>query len=203
MKTVFAVKALEPAFLPDYLDFFERRAFADNPDWSECYCRFFQASSLGEWEGRSGAENRAAAERDIASGKARGYLAYADGRAVGWCASDAKLAYPMLANFPGILGPGDDRAAAIVCLIVDQARRRMGVARSLVEAAVEGARKAGFQVIEAYPRRPNPIEALSDADQYPGPLALYESLGFARSRGAGDRILMVKKLAPRMEEASP
>jgi GNAT superfamily N-acetyltransferase len=190
-----SIKALEPALLADYLDFFDRRAFADNPDWSACYCRCFQASSPAEWERLGAAENRAAAIKGIGSGATKGYLAYADGRAVGWCASDAKASYPMLANFPGAAGPGDARAAAIVCLIIEKNYRRMGIARALVEAAIDGARKAGFLAFEAYPRKPKEGEPMSDAEAYSGPLALYEALGFKKSREAGDRVVMSLGLA--------
>jgi len=195
METAVSVKALEPGLLHDFLDFFDRRAFADNRDWSACYCRFFHAASLGAWERLTGNENRAAAARDIAAGRMRGYLAYANGRAIGWCAVDSKSAYPMLANLSAITGPGDEKVAAIVCLIVEKDHRRMGIALSLVEAAIDGARKSGFLSMEAYPRRPKDGAALSDAEAYPGPRSLYARLGFAEVREAGDRNVVSLKLS--------
>ncbi len=35
------IRELTPALAGDYLAFFDGDAFADNPDWASCYCRFF------------------------------------------------------------------------------------------------------------------------------------------------------------------
>jgi ribosomal protein S18 acetylase RimI-like enzyme len=63
------VLAFAPERLEDYLDFFDRAAFADNPDWAGCYCLFYHIPE-GEWEKRSGAQNRqGAAELARAGGR--------------------------------------------------------------------------------------------------------------------------------------
>jgi GNAT superfamily N-acetyltransferase len=191
-----AIRALAPALAADFLEFFDARAFADNPGWSDCYCRFFKARTLEEWDKLGAAENRAAAEKGVLSGEMSGYLAYVDGRAVGFCAADAKAAYPLLANYPGLPGKDDAGAAAIVCLVVEKAHRRKGIGKALVRAAVEGAERAGFRSIEAYPRAQIEERALSDAESYPGPASLYAGLGFARLREAGDRIVMSRTIRP-------
>ena len=33
-----AIQPLTKDLLPDWLDFFDNIAFADNPEWADCYC---------------------------------------------------------------------------------------------------------------------------------------------------------------------
>ena len=55
------IRALAPDLVEDYLGFFDRDAFTDNPRWASCSCRFYLASWTEKpWEARSGEENRAA-----------------------------------------------------------------------------------------------------------------------------------------------
>ena len=58
-----------------------------NPDWAFCYCLFpYYDHPAGDWEERPAEANRAAISEAIASGRASGFLAYAEGRVVGWAA---------------------------------------------------------------------------------------------------------------------
>jgi len=73
------IKPLEPDLLDDFLYYFDNIGFADNPDWSVCYCHFYHfAGSIKEWEKRTGEENRNASIGLIRSGKMHGFLAYLD-----------------------------------------------------------------------------------------------------------------------------
>ena len=42
------VKELTPSLRDDFLLFFDNVAFADNPDWGDCYCYTYQFSDRGE-----------------------------------------------------------------------------------------------------------------------------------------------------------
>ncbi|MGH2625730.1 MAG: hypothetical protein ACRDHY_03660, partial [Anaerolineales bacterium] len=78
------IRRLTPELLPDYLSFFDRDAFPDNPRWADCYCAFFHADPAARnWEDRRGAENRAQAARLIEEGNLHGYLAYDEGKVIG------------------------------------------------------------------------------------------------------------------------
>ena len=91
------IKRLGPELTEDYLDFFNNRAFTDNPPWGGCYCIGWQMGreaqdrqdrAVAQSDGGEAAIMAILAEEvraQIASGALRGYLAYADGLCIGWC----------------------------------------------------------------------------------------------------------------------
>ena len=183
------VRELTPGLLADWLAFFDREAFSDNPKWASCYCHFYFADHTArEWDLRSTAENREASSGLIAGGRLRGYLAYLDGKPVGWCQAGPRLRIPNLQNEEVLAVDDADRVGSIVCFIVAKPHRGRGVARSLLEAACAGFRSQGLAFAEGYPRR----TAASDAANYHGPLSLYLNSGFTVFREA-DAVTIVRK----------
>jgi GNAT superfamily N-acetyltransferase len=64
---------------------------------------------------------------------------------------------------------------AVACLLVLPELRRKGVARALVQAAVQDCLARGNSFLEAFPRGRCDV---SDEEQWMGPLDLYLELGF-------------------------
>ncbi|MEW6073208.1 MAG: GNAT family N-acetyltransferase [Planctomycetota bacterium] len=177
--TRFTVRPLTPDLLPDWLAFFDERAFADHPAWASCYCAFFHADCSGEeWEKRTAAENRVAASRWIRDGRLRGYLAYAGEEAVGWVHAAPRLLIPNLARRERLAIDDAEHVGSIVCFVIARPSRRQGAAARLLAAAVDGFRAAGLRVAEAYPR----TAGAGDAEHFPGPLRLYLAAGFHEVR---------------------
>ncbi len=58
---------------------------------------------------------------------------------------------------------------------MDEEERRKGVARGLLAAGIEAARRAGAKQIEAFPRR---AEQVSDDQLFTGPFSIFEQHGF-------------------------
>jgi hypothetical protein len=80
------IEPLAPERAGDFFAFFEGSAFSDNPRWASCYCQCFLVDHrVVAWKDRGAAENRAQAAALIDSGGMQGYLAYHEGRPVGWC----------------------------------------------------------------------------------------------------------------------
>src|SRR3954451_7805168 len=53
------IRPLTPERRDDWLCFFDRDAFMDNPMWADCYCMFYRFSGMNEeWERRTATENR-------------------------------------------------------------------------------------------------------------------------------------------------
>ena len=184
---------LNQARLEDYLHFFDRVAFTDNPDWADCYCLFYHVPE-GEWEKRSGAQNREAAVGLIRDGGLSGFLAYEQGRPVGWCNANRKGSYALLSGARELWDPQEDgsRTLSVVCFVIAPENRRRGVARSLLAAALAAARDQGLERAEAYPRR----QARTAAQHYHGPLELYLQQGFAVHREFPDFWIVRRDLAP-------
>lgn len=165
------VRPLTGELAPDFLRFFDRTAFADNPDWHGCYCCFhYHDSNAGGWEARTGACNREAMASLIAGGEAEGFLAYDGDDVVGWCNAAPKSLFPQLRRLPG---NGAD-TAFVPCFVVAPARRREGVARRLLEAACDSLRQRGFTRLLAKPVR----GAATAAENHAGPLPLFLGAGF-------------------------
>jgi GNAT superfamily N-acetyltransferase len=157
------------------LAYFDREAFKDNPDWSACYCQFYYHNAGDpRWEEISGEENRSLARENIQNARMQGYLAYSDGKVVGWCNAGPKTGYARLMSDERFCGADDALTVAIVCYVVDSCFRRQGIARALLQHACADARERGYVYVEAYPR----LLEQSDAGHYHGPQRLYVGEGF-------------------------
>jgi GNAT superfamily N-acetyltransferase len=184
------VKELTPELRDTLLTFFERDAFADHPKWASCFCFFPHAPHDQEkWPERTAAQNRADTTRMIDARTMRGYVAFVDGKAVGWCNANDLTRYT-ITDDPGAGEPG--HVGGIACFVVARPYRRTGVARALLDAAVEGFRRAGYRMVEAYPR----AGTESDAENHTGPLALYLEAGFVAHGEVDGATIVRKELAP-------
>jgi GNAT superfamily N-acetyltransferase len=167
------VQPLTADRLPDFLRFFDYEAFPDNPAWASCYCQFFYIADRDAWAQQGAADNRAGACDRIPAGQMTGYLAYVDREPAGWCNAGPRTLYPRVDA-----EAGTDEAASqigsIVCFVIAPPYRRHGLAKQLLDAALDGFRTQGLAIAEAYPHR----EAGSDGAAFRGPLSLYESAGF-------------------------
>ncbi len=163
---------LSPERLADFLAFFEGAAFADNPKWGFCFCQFMCVDHAQvDWGKRTAEENRAAACRRVRAGTMQGYLAYREGRPVGWCNAAPRV---MLDAFADEHDPDASRIGQIACFVVAREHRRSGVATALLHAACAGMRKQGLEIAEA-----TPISGAStDARNHFGPLGMYLAAGF-------------------------
>lgn len=167
----YTVKALGPGHYNDWLDFFESRAFADNPWWKSCYCTHYHKTA-----GSTGTQlkmtNREYAKRLIESGGMQGYLALTQqGIIVGWCNANDRRAYQALAADKA----GEDaKVKSVVCFVIQKEYRKQGIATQLLQRAISEARDAGFDFVEAYPS----TRARSDSGNYRGPANLYLKNGF-------------------------
>lgn len=181
------IRALTPALEPDLVGFFEGDAFADNPKWASCYCQFLHVDHREvDWHRRTAAENRAACCARVAAGRMPGYLAYRDGKVVGWCNAAPRT---MLAAFDDEPDPDAGRIGIIACFVVAKAHRRTGVARSLLEAACAGLAAQGLAFAEAMPK-PGTED---DGANHFGPLALFAAAGFVKVRDGEHGSVIVRR----------
>ena len=186
MKEVHCV-ALTRERLPDYLDFFDNRAFTDNPRWSSCYCYFpIHDPGSTDWHRRTAVQNREAICGAVAEGRAQGVLAYLDGEVVGWCNCGPWALYPMLHDFPE---EDADSLGVIFCFVVAPTQRGRGVASTLLSAACENLRKQGLAHAQAKPVR----KATTAAENHLGPLSMYLAAGFEIVRESDDGDVYVRK----------
>ncbi len=182
------IRTLSPHLLNDFLGFFEGEAFADNPQWSFCYCYFnhFPHEEM-VWKERTAEANRVAACDLINTGGMQGYLAYSADKVIGWCNAGPRV---NMTTLPDYTEPEEKHIGSIVCFIIARDFRRKGVARALLDAACDGFRKQGFTIAEAYPIR----DAEGEKENHFGPLSLYVSAGFEHYWEDEDEMVLRKSL---------
>lgn len=165
---------VEPARLDDVLEFFDRHAFADNPNWASCYCMAHHlegGESTDEWGRRTWRQNRDDLSERIEAGTTRGVLCYVDGVLVGWCNNSRRDQFPHYAS-----GEGDERACVAACFIVRPEYRGHGIGNQLLAAAVVQAAREGLSEMEG---RPHP-DPQNQGSAYRGTVGLFEKAGFEK-----------------------
>ena len=195
------IKALTPELEEVYFDFFDNRAFSDGSPYYPCYCNAFNMSKEqidSELFAKSeiyggGAENwkralRESAVKMVRAGARKGYLAFADGLAVGWCNANDRMNYYRVGEFDLDNVPSDEKP--VVCFEIAPDYRGNGIATALLERVCSDAKNDGYAFIEAYPMKQGHNNALA----FTGPIKLYEKFGFVTFCENGNTIIMRKAL---------
>ncbi|MCL2060126.1 MAG: GNAT family N-acetyltransferase [Oscillospiraceae bacterium] len=194
------IKPLAPGLAADYFDFFENRAFTDDSPY-RCYCQVYQMTKAQYQEAYDkamagdgadiGRLSREVAERQIAGGVLRGYLAYVDGVSIGWCNANDRANYPAEQQYDvPFFAPADRREMAVVCFEIAPEHRQKGVATALLQQVITDAKDAGYAAVVGFP-------ILRD-ERYEwdcaGPVRLYEKTGFTKIGEKAGRLIVRKEL---------
>jgi GNAT superfamily N-acetyltransferase len=143
-----------------------------------CWCMWWRMNGR-EYDANKGANNREALKGLTESGHPPGLLAYHGGRAVGWCSIAPREEFAArFNNRSPVFKPVDDLPVwSIVCYYIHEDYRCSGVARQLLDAAVQYAREQGAHIVEAYPKEAAPAR-MTDNFLYTGILSMYREAGF-------------------------
>ena len=191
------VKLLTPERAADYFDFFEARAFTDDSPY-RCYCQVYQMSKAeygkafnnlaGDERGRV---SRTIAAQQIAAGILQGYLAYADGVAIGWCNANDRANYPAEPQYDvPFHAPKEKREKAVTCFEIAPEYRKKGVATALLQQVIADAKAEGCSAVVGFPVL---YEERFEWDSR-GPVRLYEKVGFIKMAEQNGYAVMIKKL---------
>jgi GNAT superfamily N-acetyltransferase len=143
-----------------------------------CWCMWWRQ------RGRSREQNRRGMRTLVKEGREPGLLAYEDGVPVGWVSVSPRADFGHLSRSKHY-GPREgenDQVWSIVCFIVHPKARRKGVAKALLDGAVEHALSRGASAVEAYPH--------ARTRDYMGSAEMFEAAGFRLLRSASVRTIV-------------
>jgi GNAT superfamily N-acetyltransferase len=149
-----------------------------------CHCQYWHFSGdKNAWLERlfhAPNENRDAFVAGLERPELNGVVALAEEQAVGWmklCPAEQveKLYEQRLYRGLPCFGGDRDGVLSVGCMLVDEAWRRQGVARSLVGAGITFAQAIGARAIEAFPRRHEQAQA---PELWLGPVNVFLDAGF-------------------------
>ncbi len=160
--------------IDDWLDFFDRDAFAGNPDWASCYCLEPHLSGSEEEPERAWRETRQRMIGRLRDGGTFGYLAYVDGKPAGWVNASRRSDCGLFGTVDPD-GPDPGSVVSVSCFVVAPPYRRHGVASMLLDRVISDAADRRARWLEAYPRN-DPEEG--DPGHFRGPRHLYDDRGF-------------------------
>ena len=115
-----------------------------------------------------------------------GLVAYLDGEPVGWCAVEARSAYPRLLRKCRVPWEGrsedktDASVWAVTCFVTRAGFRRRGVSRALARAAVDFARERGARALEGYPMITRPDKEITWGELHVGSRNVFADAGFTQ-----------------------
>lgn len=192
-----SIRPLSPELADDYFDFFEHRAFTDGSPY-RCYCQIYQMTKAAyqtAYEGANASDigkvSRAIAARQIASGALRGYLAYVEGVAIGWCNANERSNYPDDAPYgERFHAPAKKQEIAVTCFEIAPGFRGQGVATALLQRVIDDARENGHSAVVGFPV----IRDKRFEWDNMGPVRLFEKLGFTRTETCDGYLVMCKFL---------
>jgi GNAT superfamily N-acetyltransferase len=142
-----------------------------------CWCMYYRRSGPQPGTGAARAQaNRAQFKAVVDAGPPPGLIAYRNGVPVGWVSLGPREDYRKLARSP-VMKPVDDRPVwSIVCFVVPSEYRGQGVARALLQGAIDWAKSRGATLLEAYPMD-KPERGADDAMWF-GAKSMYDAAGF-------------------------
>lgn len=171
------IKKLTPELADDYVHFFDTTPHDDFVPEHKCYCVCWCSEEFKDQDFSTAEKRRQYAYEYVKKSIIQGYLAYYEGKVVGWCNANARdectkcVAWRMFADYV----PMDDKKVkSVFCFTIAPEMKRKGIATKLLERVIEDANKEGFEVVEAYPYKENGFQS----SDYGGHVGMYQKLGF-------------------------
>ena len=195
-----AIKRLTPELAEDYVHFFDTTPHATGKEEHRCYCIWWSSADIEQESYGTVEERKALAVKYINSNNIQGYLAYHDGKVVGWCNANTKPDCYISFCWRRFMGAvhkdtADEKVKSVFCFAIAPQMRGKGIAGLLLKQVCEDARKEGYDYVEAYPNK----EFINTELDFMGPVGIYEKLGFTAlyevdsSEQNGQRKLVMRK----------
>jgi HEPN domain-containing protein/GNAT superfamily N-acetyltransferase len=187
---------LTPELAEDYVKFFDETPHDNNVDEHKCYCVCWSNDDCEGKDFSSREKRKALAMQYVKGGNIQGYLAYNNGKVVGWCNANTKADCFKCVSWRRQMGhvPTDESACdikvkSVFCFVIAPEMKRKGIATRLLERICQDAAQDGFAFVEAYPSK----KFISDID-FTGPADMYAKGGFVILYEDDQRLVVRKQL---------
>ena len=144
-----------------------------------CWCMYYRVSGAepAPPPGKRMSQQRKAELRRLARhDPPPGLIGYRDGEPVGWVSLGPREDFAKLRRSPVMKAVDDQPVWSIICFVVPGEHRGQGVARALLDGAIDYARSRGVEMLEAYP-----VDAagpVRDDSLWFGGKSMYDQAGF-------------------------
>ncbi|GMU02558.1 GNAT family N-acetyltransferase [Corallococcus caeni] len=184
---------LTPELWPDL-----EKLFGPNGACGGCWCMYWRIPEGERYDDVRGPDAKRRFKALVASGEAKGVLAYADGEPVGWATFGPRRDFPRLDRAPSFKCDDADAVSSVPCFFIHRNWRNQGVATALLAAVEAAVRRDGPRTLEGYPVKPPRGEArISNGMAYTGTLPFFLKRGYVHvaDRPAGKQRVR-KALSP-------
>ena len=157
--------------------------FREGGDPRSCWCQFWRLRSR-DFGAAKVPELRGRLHEQAESSMPPGLVALeaaddeADVRAIGWVSLGPRTDFERIVRSKVIPSIDDRPVWSIVCFAVSASARGQGVARALLEGAIDFARARGAEALEAYPVVVDEGEGMHPESAFTGTLPMFERAGF-------------------------
>jgi GNAT superfamily N-acetyltransferase len=141
-----------------------------------CWCMAYR---LPPREATTGPQREAHMRELCESGQPPGVIAYVDEVPAGWCSVSPRAGLSRLVHSRTIPMVDEQPVWSVICLVVRAGFRRRGVAKAMLEGAVDYAHSQGADIVEGYPLDTQGAK-ISASFAYVGTVAMFEGAGFSR-----------------------
>ena len=146
-----------------------------DPRW--CWCQHWRLRSK-DMAAAKVPQLRQRLHDQARSAEPPGLVAFDGERAVGWVSLGPRTDFERIVRSKVIPTIDDRPVWSIVCFAVSSTARGQGVAKALLDAAIDYARKRGADALEAYPVAIDGDEPIQADAAYTGTLPMFERVGF-------------------------
>ncbi len=151
--------------------------FGTRGDAARCFCQFYL--TVGRAYEDSAERNREALCAQVSQQPPPGLLAYAGDEPAGWIQVGPRGSYPRITTNRRTAALESHGVWRCTCFVVRVGHRRKGVARALLDAAIEFARDQGAEVLEGHPvDLATRVGRTTSAELYHGALSMFLDTGF-------------------------
>jgi len=169
------VRPLTPGRWPDFEAIFQARGCSVARG---CWCMYYRRSGAQPQPARGtrAQANRRQFKAEVDRGRFTGLIGYRGRTPVGWISFGPREDYRKLARSQVMRAIDDQPVWSIVCFVVPAEFRSRGVARALLDGAIEYAKRRNVRLLEAYPV--DRSERAADDSMWFGAKSMFDAAGF-------------------------